>query len=160
MLTGCGLKGDEPDKKCEETYQDCEGCGGGDDLPDQAAEPYQQRQPYQADEDHRKDGGDGVGDILGGEGRGRGEQPPVEQQRQREADLQRLGLARQVQLTWRISRPLKRNMFEIAQVLVGSMSRAWWRAREGRRRAGWFPWRCRSQCRLWRRSRGTSRRPR
>ncbi|RMH85945.1 DUF2169 domain-containing protein [Pseudomonas sp. AOB-7] len=38
--------------------------------------------------------------------------------------------ARQVQLTWRISRPLKRNMFEIAQVLVGSMSRAWWRARE------------------------------
>lgn len=37
---------------------------------------------------------------------------------------------RQVQLTWRTSRPLRRNMFEIAQVLVGSMSRAWWRARE------------------------------
>ncbi|NQD93089.1 DUF2169 domain-containing protein [Pseudomonas sp. CrR25] len=37
---------------------------------------------------------------------------------------------RQVQLTWRTSRPLKRNMFEISQVLVGNMSRAWWRARE------------------------------
>lgn len=38
--------------------------------------------------------------------------------------------ARQVQLTWRISRPLRRNIFEIAQVLVGTMSTAWWRARE------------------------------
>jgi hypothetical protein len=38
--------------------------------------------------------------------------------------------AKQVQITWRTSRPLKRNMFEIAQVLVGAMSRAWWRARE------------------------------
>lgn len=38
--------------------------------------------------------------------------------------------ARQVQLTWRISRPLRRNMFEIAQVLVGTMSTGWWRARE------------------------------
>jgi hypothetical protein len=38
--------------------------------------------------------------------------------------------ANQVQLTWRTSRPLRRNMFEISQVLVGSMSRAWWRARE------------------------------
>lgn len=38
--------------------------------------------------------------------------------------------ANQLQLTWRTSRPLRRNMFEIAQVLVGSMSRAWWRARE------------------------------
>lgn len=37
--------------------------------------------------------------------------------------------ANQVQLTWRTSRPLRRNMFEISQVLVGSMSRAWWRAR-------------------------------
>lgn len=36
----------------------------------------------------------------------------------------------QVQLSWRTSRPLKRNMFEIAQVLVGTRSRAWWRARE------------------------------
>jgi len=38
--------------------------------------------------------------------------------------------AGQVQLTWRTSRPLRRNMFEIAQVLVGTRSRAWWRARE------------------------------
>lgn len=38
--------------------------------------------------------------------------------------------ANQVQLTWRTNRPLRRNMFEISQVLVGSMSRAWWRARE------------------------------
>lgn len=37
---------------------------------------------------------------------------------------------RTVEVTWRTSRPLKRNMFEIAQVLVGSLSRAWWRARE------------------------------
>ena len=33
-------------------------------------------------------------------------------------------------LVWRASRPLKKNMFEIAQVLTGRMSRAWWRARE------------------------------
>ena len=33
-------------------------------------------------------------------------------------------------LTWRASVPLKRNMFEMTQVLVGNMSRAWWRARE------------------------------
>ena len=33
-------------------------------------------------------------------------------------------------ITWRACLPLKRNMFEIPQVLVGSMSRAWWRARE------------------------------
>ena len=31
---------------------------------------------------------------------------------------------------WRASLPLKRNMFEIAQVLTGKMSRGWWRARE------------------------------
>ncbi|MCP1478274.1 hypothetical protein J2Y88_000585 [Pseudomonas chlororaphis] len=36
----------------------------------------------------------------------------------------------QVQLTWRVSRPLQRNLFEIAQVLVGTMSTGWWRARE------------------------------
>ncbi|WP_025128942.1 DUF2169 domain-containing protein [Pseudomonas sp. PH1b] len=36
----------------------------------------------------------------------------------------------QVQLTWRISRPLRRNVFEIAQVLVGTMPTGWWRARE------------------------------
>ena len=35
-----------------------------------------------------------------------------------------------VLLTWRASVPLKRNMFEMTQVLVGQMSRAWWRARE------------------------------
>jgi hypothetical protein len=33
-------------------------------------------------------------------------------------------------LTWRASIPLKKNMFEIPQVLAGKMSRAWWRARE------------------------------
>jgi hypothetical protein len=33
-------------------------------------------------------------------------------------------------LTWRASLPLKKNMFEIPQVLVGKMSRGWWRARE------------------------------
>ena len=35
-----------------------------------------------------------------------------------------------VLLTWRASVPLKRNMFEVTEVLVGEMSRAWWRARE------------------------------
>ena len=33
-------------------------------------------------------------------------------------------------LTWRVTQPLKKNMFEISEVLVGSTSRAWWRARE------------------------------
>jgi hypothetical protein len=33
-------------------------------------------------------------------------------------------------LTWRASIPLKKNMFEIPQVLAGKMSPAWWRARE------------------------------
>jgi hypothetical protein len=33
-------------------------------------------------------------------------------------------------LTWRTSLPLKKNMFEISQVLVGKMSRGWWRARD------------------------------
>lgn len=33
-------------------------------------------------------------------------------------------------LCWRASLPLKKNMFEIAQVLTGKMSPAWWRARE------------------------------
>ncbi len=37
---------------------------------------------------------------------------------------------RRALLTWRASLPLKRNMFEITQVVVGQMSRAWWRARE------------------------------
>lgn len=33
-------------------------------------------------------------------------------------------------MTWRASLPLKKNIFEIPQVLVGKMSRGWWRARE------------------------------
>ncbi len=33
-------------------------------------------------------------------------------------------------ITWRASIPLKKNMFEVVQVLVGEMSRGWWRARE------------------------------
>ena len=33
-------------------------------------------------------------------------------------------------ITWRANLPLKRNLFEIPQVLVGKKSRAWWRARE------------------------------
>lgn len=37
---------------------------------------------------------------------------------------------RRFTLTWRVSRPLRKNMFEVAQVLVGKMSRGWWRARE------------------------------
>jgi hypothetical protein len=41
-----------------------------------------------------------------------------------EPDLRRL------MLSWRASRPLRRNVFELAEVRVGRMSRAWWRARE------------------------------
>ena len=33
-------------------------------------------------------------------------------------------------MTWRASMPLKRNIFEASQALVGAMPRAWWRARE------------------------------
>jgi len=33
-------------------------------------------------------------------------------------------------ITWRSSLPLKKNMFEIPQVLVGKKSKGWWRARE------------------------------
>jgi hypothetical protein len=33
-------------------------------------------------------------------------------------------------MTWRAILPLKKNMFEVVQVLTGEMSRAWWRARE------------------------------
>jgi hypothetical protein len=33
-------------------------------------------------------------------------------------------------ITWRASRPLKKNMFEVTQVLAGEMPRGWWRARE------------------------------
>lgn len=41
-----------------------------------------------------------------------------------EPDLQRFSL------TWRVARPLKRNMFEVAQVLVGKKGREWWQQRE------------------------------
>jgi hypothetical protein len=33
-------------------------------------------------------------------------------------------------VTWRASLPLRRNIFELAEVLVGHTSRAWWRARD------------------------------
>ncbi len=33
-------------------------------------------------------------------------------------------------LTWRVARPLKKNMFEIAQVVVGKKGREWWQQRE------------------------------
>ncbi len=33
-------------------------------------------------------------------------------------------------ITWRAALPIKRNIFEIAQVLVGEKPRGWWRARE------------------------------
>lgn len=37
---------------------------------------------------------------------------------------------RRLILVWRASRPLRRNIFEMAQVVVGRMPRAWWRARD------------------------------
>lgn len=43
--TRLNLKGYEFDKEGRETDQDCEGRGGGDDLPDQGAQPEEQRQP-------------------------------------------------------------------------------------------------------------------
>jgi hypothetical protein len=33
-------------------------------------------------------------------------------------------------MSWRVARPLRRNMFEIAQVLVGRKGREWWQQRE------------------------------
>lgn len=33
-------------------------------------------------------------------------------------------------LTWRVARPLKKNMFEVAQVLVGKKGREWWQQRD------------------------------
>jgi len=33
-------------------------------------------------------------------------------------------------LTWRVARPLKKNMFEIAEVLVGKKGREWWQQRD------------------------------
>lgn len=40
-----------------------------------------------------------------------------------EPDLER------VTMTWRVARPLKKNMFEVAQVLVGRKGREWWQER-------------------------------
>jgi len=40
-----------------------------------------------------------------------------------EPDLERLTL------TWRVTRPLRQNMFEVAQVVIGTPSKAWWRAK-------------------------------
>lgn len=37
---------------------------------------------------------------------------------------------RRLLVTWRASSPLKRNIFEVKQVLAGKMPRAWWRARD------------------------------
>ena len=41
-----------------------------------------------------------------------------------EPDLERLTM------TWRVARPLKKNMFEIAQVLIGKKGKEWWQQRE------------------------------
>jgi hypothetical protein len=38
--------------------------------------------------------------------------------------------AQRFSLTWRVARPLRRNMFEIAQVLVGKKGRQWWQQRD------------------------------
>jgi hypothetical protein len=38
--------------------------------------------------------------------------------------------AARVMMTWRLARPLRRDLFEIAQVLVGRKGRDWWQARE------------------------------
>jgi hypothetical protein len=40
-------------------------------------------------------------------------------------------------LVWRTARPLKKNMFEVAQAVVGKMPRAWYRAREMGKK--WYP---------------------
>jgi hypothetical protein len=36
-----------------------------------------------------------------------------------------------VMMTWRIARPLRKNMFEVAQVLVGRKGREWWSQKDG-----------------------------
>lgn len=41
-----------------------------------------------------------------------------------EPDLER------VTMTWRVARPLRKNIFELAQVLVGRKGRAWWQQRD------------------------------
>jgi hypothetical protein len=33
-------------------------------------------------------------------------------------------------MTWRVARPLRKNMFEVAQVLVGKKGKEWWQQRE------------------------------
>jgi hypothetical protein len=38
--------------------------------------------------------------------------------------------AERVMLTWRVTRPLRRNLFEIAEVLVGKKGQEWWQRRE------------------------------
>ena len=38
--------------------------------------------------------------------------------------------AAQVALTWRVTRPLRRDLFELSTVLVGKKSREWWQERE------------------------------
>lgn len=38
--------------------------------------------------------------------------------------------ARRLALVWRANLPLRRNVFEVPTIVVGSASRAWWRARE------------------------------
>lgn len=38
--------------------------------------------------------------------------------------------AERLMITWRTHLPLKKNMFEVPQVLVGKKSRGWWRARQ------------------------------
>jgi hypothetical protein len=38
--------------------------------------------------------------------------------------------AQRVTMTWRVARPLKKNMFEIAEVLVGKKGRGWWQERD------------------------------
>lgn len=35
-----------------------------------------------------------------------------------------------ISIIWRVSQPLKRNVFEVPQIVVGKMSRGWWRARK------------------------------
>jgi hypothetical protein len=40
------------------------------------------------------------------------------------------GEAGQLTMVWRTSLPLKRNIFEVKQVVAGQMSRAWWRSVE------------------------------
>ena len=37
---------------------------------------------------------------------------------------------RQFNLTWRVARPIKKSLFEIAQVVVGKKGREWWQQRE------------------------------